>query len=54
MAKEKDPVPDAVRDYFKKLTSKAGKASAKALTPEERKKKASKAAKARWSKTKKK
>jgi hypothetical protein len=54
MAKEKEPLPDAVRDYFKKLASKAGTASAEALTPEQRKKKASKAAKARWSKTKKK
>lgn len=45
-------MPEEVKAYFKRLTSKAGKASAKALTPAQRKKKATKAAAARWNKKK--
>jgi hypothetical protein len=48
----KEAMPEAVKAYFKKLTSKAGTASAKALTPAQRKKKAAKAAAARWAKKK--
>jgi hypothetical protein len=49
----KEPIPEAAREYFRKIASKAGKASAEALTPAQRKKKATKAATARWGKRKK-
>lgn len=52
MAKEE--IPEAAREYFRKLASKAGTASANAMTPQERKRKARKAANARWTKAKKK
>ena len=45
-----DKTKDVLSDYLRKLGSKGGKATAKKLTPEERKAAARKAAKARWSK----
>jgi len=50
MAKEE--IPDAAREYLRKLGSEGGKASAKKLTPAQRKKKATAAAAARWAKQK--
>jgi len=45
-----DKTKDVLSDYLRKLGSKGGKATAKKLTPEQRKAAAQKAAKARWSK----
>jgi len=42
-----------LREYFSKLGKKSGKARMKNFTPEERKRIATIAAKARWSKSKK-
>jgi hypothetical protein len=42
-----------IREYFAKFGKKGGKATAKNLTPEQRKASARKAAKARWAKAKK-
>jgi hypothetical protein len=42
-----------IRDYFAKFGRKGGQATAKNLTPEQRKASARKAAQARWAKKKK-
>jgi hypothetical protein len=41
-----------IAEYLRSITSKGGKARAKALSPEQRRRIARKAAKARWSKQK--
>jgi hypothetical protein len=44
---------DELSEYLRKLGRKGGKATAKRLTPEQRKESAKKAAQARWAKHKK-
>jgi hypothetical protein len=45
--------PKGMTEYFKEFGRKGGKATARKLTPEQRKESARKAAKARWAKKKK-
>jgi general stress protein YciG len=47
------PSKEEIREYFAKFGRKGGKATAKKMTPEQRKEIASNAAKARWAKEKK-
>jgi hypothetical protein len=47
-------LPKELREFFAKHGRRGGKATARKLTPEQRRESASRAAKARWSKEKKK
>lgn len=46
------PAKDALSAYFKELGSKGGKAAADSMTDEDKRARASKAAKAKWKKAK--